>query len=462
MKSLPIFFASVCLFSNPLVAAETAGAKPNIIYLLSDDMGYSDVGFNGCKDILTPNLDKLAQQGAVLECLYGQPVCSPTRAALLSGRYPTHTGVYNVVSAKDAQAWPLPLAERTLAQALHEVGYTTAICGKWHLGEAKPEFMPTRRGFDHQFGFMGGTINSFTHAGGAGSDPSKPTDWYRDDIASEGTGYSTHLITQEACRLIREQPADKPLFLYVAPNAVHTPWLSPDENKKSYAHLSKRRMELAGMASALDEGIGKIIAALTEKGMMNNTLIIYSTDNGGPSWDDVATNGSLRGGKSDIYEGGFRIGAFAVWPGKIPAGIRIKDPLHVVDWFPTLAKLAGASVTQPLPLDGSDIWPVLSQGAKSPHEEILLVGSRAGQSAIRMGDWKLLVNPMEFKREVQCSPVELYNLSEDIGEKTNLAAAQPERVKKMRARLDALLASPANPDYLQTKTRKGKKATSPE
>ena len=468
MKRTLLFTFVLTTYCTSLVAETKPGVKqtgvsaprPNIVYLLSDDMGYGDIGFNGCKDIRTPNLDRLAKQGAILECLYGQPVCSPTRAALLTGRYPTHTGVYNVVSSRDAQAWPLPLAERTLAQALHEVGYTTAICGKWHLGEAKPEFMPTRRGFDHQFGFMGGTVNSFTHAGGAGSDPSKPIDWYRDDIASEDSGYSTHLITQEACRLIREQPADKPLFLYVAPNAVHTPRLSPDEYKQPYAHLSKRRMELAGMTSALDEGIGKIIAALTEKGMMNNTLIIYSTDNGGPSWDDVATNGALRGGKSDIYEGGFRIGAFAVWPGKIPAGIRIKEPLHVVDWFPTLCKLAGASVAQPLPPDGSDIWPVLSQGAKSPHEAILLVGSRAGQSALRMGDWKLLVNPEEFKRDVQCSPVELYNLAEDISEKTNLAAAQPERVKQMRARLDALLASPANPEYLQPKKREALKANS--
>ena len=381
MKSINLILVFVGLLGGAVAAAEKPTAtKPNIIYLLSDDMGYGDIGFNGCNDIRTPNLDRLAKQGAILECLYGQPVCSPTRAALLT----------------------------------------------------------------------------------AGSDPSKPTDWYRDDIASEDSGYFTHLIAQEACRLIREQPADKPLFLYVTPNAVHTPWLSPDEYKQTYAHLSKRRMELAGMTSALDEGIGKIIAALTEKGMMNNTLIIYSTDNGGPSWNDLSSNGSLRGGKSDIYEGGFRIGAFAVWPGRIPAGIRIQEPLHVVDWFPTLCKLAGASVAQPLPPDGLDIWPVLSQGAKSPHEAILLMGCRAGQSAIRMGDWKLLVNPKEFKRDVQCSPVELYNLAEDIGEKTNLAAAQPERVKQMRARLDALLASPANPEYLQPKKREAMKANSSE
>lgn len=461
MKLTLLFIFVLTTYPTSLVAETKPGAtptgvsapRPNIVYLLSDDMGYGDIGFNGCKDILTPNLDRLAKQGAILECLYGQPVCSPTRAALLTGRYPTHTGVYNVASARDPKTWPLPLAERTLAQALHEVGYTTAICGKWHLGEAKPEFMPTRRGFDHQFGFMGGTINSFTHAGGAGSAPSKPTDWYRDDIASEDTGYSTHLITQEACRLIREQPADKPLFLYVAPNAVHTPWLSPEEYKQAYGHLSKGRREVAGMTSALDEGIGKIISALTKKGILNNTLIIYSTDNGGPSWNDVASNGSLRGGKSDIYEGGFRIGAFAVWPGKIPAGIRIKEPLHVVDWFPTLAKLAGAVGEQKLPLDGKDIWPVLTQGAKTPHAEILLMGSRSGQRAIRVGDWKLLVNPHEFRRAVKSSAVELYNLATDPEEKHDLAAAQPARVKEMQTRLQALTANPANAEYLKHKEK---------
>ncbi len=425
-------------------------AKPNIVYFLIDDMGYADVGFNGCTDFKTPNLDKFARQGTVLECLYGQPVCSPTRAALLTGRYPTRTGVYNVVEYR-AFPQPLPLNERTLAQTLQAAGYTTAISGKWHLGVDLPAYLPTRRGFDHQYGFMSGSINSFTHFEG-GRREAQGADWYRNDEKSEDTGYSTHLIAKEACRLIRAQPVDKPLFLHVAPNAVHTPWLSPEEYQQPYAQLRRGRKELAGMTAAADEAFGQIMAALKEQGMDQNTLVIFSSDNGGPSWDDVSSNGALRGGKSDIYEGGMRLGAFVWWPGRIPAGVRRTEPLHVVDWYPTLAKLAGATVDHQLPIDGRDIWPVLTQGAKSPHEAILLMGSRPGQSALRVGDWKLLVNPMEFRRPAKSAPVELYDLGQDPGERHNLAAAQPARVKAMQARLQTLTANAANAEFHQLKT----------
>ena len=441
-------------------SGESLSPKPNIIYFLVDDMGFADTGFNGCTDIKTPNIDNLAKQGAVLDSFYAQPVCSPGRAALLTGRYPMHTGIYNVVNPKGTGLrGPLPLAERTLAKALHDAGYTTAICGKWHLGSDSPEYMPTKRGFDFQYGYMGGTLNSFTHV--AGDKTIGAMDWWRNDVASEDTGYTTHLLAKEACRIISEQPVGKPLFLYVAPNAVHRPLLSPDEYKQPYANLPKDRMELAGMTAALDEGIGKIIAALEAKGLTNDTLIIFSSDNGGPSWNKSCHNGPLRGGKSDIYEGGMRVCAFATWPGKIPAGIHIREPLHVVDWFPTLCKLAGASTTQPLPLDGVDIWPVLTRGAKSPHEAIALIGARNGEYAIRVGDWKLLINPFEFKRKVKSSPVELYNLAEDIGEKNNLADAQPGRVKEMRARLDAMIANPTNAAFFKAR-KAGAKVESPD
>lgn len=427
----------------PLRAAEQE--KPNIVYFMIDDMGFADVGFNGCKDIRTPNLDKFAERGAVLDCFYGQPVCSPTRACLLTGRYPTRTGVYNIVEYKEPAPWPLPLSERTLAQTLRAAGYTTAISGKWHLGQRSPDYLPMRRGFDHQYGFRCGGIDSFTHTAKTGD--RSLVDWYRDDEPCEDTGYSTHLLAEEACRIIREQPAGKPLFLYVAPNAVHTPWLSPADYQKPYEHLSARRKALAGMTAAADEAFGQIMAALEEKGLTSNTLVIFSSDNGGTSWDNVSSNGPLRGGKSDIYEGGIRLGAAVVWPGKIPSGIHIKEPLHVVDWYPTLAKLAGAPTGQEPQLDGKDIWPVLAQGAKTPHEEILLMGSRPGQAAIRVGDWKLLVNPKEFRRPAGSSPVELYNVVEDPGEQHNLAAAQPERVKAMQARLRALTANPVNAGF---------------
>jgi arylsulfatase A-like enzyme len=430
--------------ASVLPAAEPP--RPNIVYFLVDDMGYADIGFNGCKDIRTPNIDKLATQGAVLDSFYAQPVCSPGRAALMTGRYPMHTGIYNVVNPQGTGLrGPLPLGERTLAEALHAAGYSTAISGKWHLGCDSPQYMPLRRGFDSQYGLMGGAINYFTHA--AGDKKIGEFDWWRNDIASEDTGYSTHLIAREACRGIRAQPTGKPLFLYVATNAVHGPLDSPEEYKKPYANLDKYRMELAGATAALDDDIGQIVAALAEKQMLANTLIIYSSDNGGPSWNRSCSNGPLRGGKSDIYEGGMRVCAFATWPGKISAGIHINEPIHVVDWFPTLCRLAGASLQQKLPLDGLDIWPVLTAGAKSPHDAIPLIGSRDGQYAIRVGDWKLLINPAEFKRNAKCNPVELYNLAADIGEKHDMAAAQPALVNEMRTRLDSLIADAVHPEF---------------
>ncbi len=441
----PLLGALTALVAGSAFAADNT--RPNIVYFISDDMGYADAGFMGCKDIKTPNFDQFAQQGAVLECMYGQPVCSPSRACLMTGRYPVRTGVYNTVQYAHPAPWSLPLNEHTLAQTLQAAGYTTALTGKWHLGDDSPAHLPTQRGFDHQYGFMGGGINSFLESKGHNA-----ASWYRDDKKIPETGYSMHLIAREACRLIAEQPADKPLFLYVAPNATHTPWLSPEEYQKPYEKLSPRRKELAGMTAAMDEAFGQIMDALAKKGMANNTVVIFSSDNGGTSWSHVTDNGPLRGGKSDIYEGGFRLCSFVWWPGKVPAGIRITEPIHLVDWYPTLAKLAGSAHEQVLPIDGQDIWPVITAGAKTPHEEILLMGSRPTQQAIRVGDWKLLVNPAEFREKTKSAPVELYHVAEDTGEKHNLASAQPERVKAMQARLKTYTANAANEKFLELKT----------
>ena len=426
--------------------------KPNIVYFLIDDLGFADMGFNGCKDIKTPNFDKYARQGAILDCLYGQPVCSPTRACLMTGRYPVRTGVYNAIG-KDSPSpgsMPLPLGEMTLAQKLHDAGYTTAMIGKWHLGQDAPEFMPTRRGFDTQYGFMGGSIASFLET--ESRNKKKIGDWYRSDKKVAETGFAIHHLAKEACRIVREQPAEKPLFLYFSPHEVHTPWTTPDEYQKPYADLSGRRKQLAGATAAADEAFGQIMAELESRGMANNTLVIFSSDNGGTSWNKVSDNGVLRGGKAEIYEGGFRLGAFAWSPGKIPAGIHITEPVHVIDWYPTLAKLAGATAEQKLPLDGKDIWPVLTEGAKTPHEEILLIGSRPGQHAIRAGDWKLLLNPTESRERTKSEPVELYNIADDLSEKHNLAAQHPERVKVLRAKLAAYVDNSANKEFHQLKS----------
>jgi arylsulfatase A-like enzyme len=423
--------------------------KPNIVFLLIDDLGYADCGFNGGKEIHTPHIDKLAREGAVLESLYVQPVCSPTRAALMTGRYATRTGVYSIV--RPHAKWGLPLTERTLANALRDAGYETVITGKWHLGEFDRAYLPTSRGFDHQYGHYFGAIDYFTHMRDGSHD------WHRDDGESNDEGYSTHLLAREACRLIAGRDKSKPLFLYVPFNGVHSPLQVPDKYLHPYSTLKGARQKLAGMLSAVDEAIGQIVATLETTGMRNNTLIVFSTDNGGPKPGD---NTPLRGFKGSIYEGGVRGCAFANWPGHIPSGLRIKEPMHTVDWYPTLVKLAGGSLDQKAPLDGRDVWPMLTKGAPSPHDAILCVQS-PDRAAVRMGDWKLIMNPNQpdndespeetatpkgkakgkgkAKRAVKSETFVLYNLATDIGEKTNLAEKEPDRVTAMRAKLAELL-----------------------
>ena len=417
--------------------------QPNIVYILADDMGYADAGFNGGKQIQTPHLNRLAKAGTILRSFYVQPVCSPTRASLMTGRYVTHTGVYSVV--RPHAPWGLPLAERTLAQALGEAGYQTAVSGKWHLGEFQPAYLPTKRGFDHQYGLWFGAIDYFTH-----KRDGKP-DWHRNDKPCGDEGYSTHLIAKEAGRLIRERDPAKPLFLYLPFNAVHGPLQVPESYLAPYGNLTGNRKTYAGMLAAMDEAIGQVVAALEEQHLLDNTLILFSSDNGGPSPGTVTDNGQLREGKGTLYEGGVRVCSFASWPGRIPAGKVVDERVHIIDWYPTLVKLAGGSLQQALPLDGKDIWPVLTEGAKSPHEALLLAGTTFGKAALRMGDWKLLhgqgaatggKGKKGGKRKATNKPNEdyqLYNLANDIGETNNLSAKNPEKLAAMKETLQRLL-----------------------
>jgi arylsulfatase A-like enzyme len=438
MRSIPLstLVLLLCAAGLPARAADAPPARPNIIYILADDMGYADAGFNGGKEIKTPNLDLLARGGANLKSFYVQPVCSPTRSALMTGRYPSSTGVYSVV--KPRTPWGLKLEEQTLPQMLRSAGYETAISGKWHLGEFEPAYRPTQRGFDHQYGHWYGAIDYNTHLRDG------VLDWHRNDQPCKDEGYSTHLIAREACRMIREKNPDKPLFLYLPFNAVHGPYQVPDKYSAAYPDLTGIRRTYAGMLSAMDEAIGQVLAALEEKKIRDNTLIIFSSDNGGPSPGRITSNGPLRAGKGTLYEGGVRVCAFANWPGRIPAGKTIDEPLHAVDWYPTLTKLAGTTLEQKLPLDGLDIWPVLTAGAKSPHEALILCGIQRGHAAIRMGDWKLIVGARGKTKGAKATETDqLYHLAEDIGETRNLAAEKPDKLKELRARYDAMMKTAA-------------------
>lgn len=447
MKSL---FLGICLTALSLSLTESRGwaapaPKPNVVYFLIDDLGRKDVGFMGSTDIKTPHIDKLAAAGARLEQFYVQPVCSPTRAALLTGRYPMRHGLQVGVVRPWAQ-YGLPLEERTLPQALKEAGYTTAIVGKWHLGHFQPAYLPTRRGFDHQYGHYNGALDYFTHIRDGGFD------WHRQDQVCRDEGYSTALVAREAVKLIRAQAQDKPLFLYVAFNAVHAPHQVPDKYKEPYAGLPEPRRTYAGMVAAMDEAIGQVVAAIDESGRRRHTLFLFSSDNGGPQPGKVTSNGLFRAAKGTLYEGGVRVCAFATWNGRIPAGSVVNQPIHIVDVYPTLLKLAGAPLEQKLPLDGRDVWPTIAEGQPSPHEEILL-NATPTKGAIRVGDWKLVLNgnladPEEAeqapaakrpkKRAAATDAVELFNLALDPYEKSNLAAQESTRVKQLRARYDKL------------------------
>lgn len=434
-------FIAVAAVAHSLAAPITAAERPDIVFIVADDLGSFDVGWRG-GEIKTPNLDKLALAGARLEQFYVQPVCSPTRAALMTGRYPMRYGLQVGVIRPNAK-YGLSLEERMLPQALREAGYTTAMVGKWHLGSFDTNYWPNARGFDFWYGHLFGALDYFTHIRDG------KHDWYRNGQKNDDEGYATHLLAREAVRVITAQPKSKPLFLYLAFNAVHSPHQAPAEYKQPYAHLPEPRRTYAGMLAAMDEAVGKVVGAIEESGRRKNTLFVFSSDNGGPRPGVVTTNGALRAGKGTVYEGGVRVAAFATWDDRIPAR-HIQTPMHMVDWYATLLRLCGASTKQKLPVDGRDIWPCLTRGKSRPQDEIVL-NIAPNNGAIRVGDWKLVVNDGDNRQRRrsnntnETAKVELFNLSEDPGEKKNLADAEPRRVKKLRERYDELAAQAVPP-----------------
>lgn len=264
----------------------------------------------------------------------------------------------------------------------------------------------------------------------------------------------THLIGQEAARVVAEHDTTRPLFLYVPFNAVHSPHQVPAKYKQPYKDLPEPRRTYAGMLAALDEEVGRIKAAIDAKGLADKTLIVFSSDNGGANPGKVTSNGPLRGAKGTLFEGGTRVAAFATWPGHIPAGSTVNAPLHIVDLYPTLLKLAGAKLDQEKPLDGRDAWQAIAAGGPSPHDAILL-NATPNNGAIRVGDWKLIVGrpvgagggggePAPNPDSQAAGPF-LFNLADDPNEKQNLAAKNPAKVAELRARYDALAAQAVPP-----------------
>ncbi|HMP97763.1 MAG TPA: arylsulfatase, partial [Kiritimatiellia bacterium] len=333
----------------PWSFAAHADAKPNIVHIVADDLGWKDVGFNGCEDIKTPNIDSLAAGGAKLSQYYVQNICTPSRAALMTGRYPFRYGLQTIVIPGPA-SYGLNTDEVLLSQVLKEAGYDTAIIGKWHLGHADKKYWPKQRGFDYQYGAMIGELDYFTHSDAG------VRDWFRDNELVVEEGYTTQLIGADAVKYIESRDGETPFYLYLTFNAPHTPYQAPEEYIEKYASIKDpTRRTYAAMVDCLDENIGKVVAALDRKGLRDNTLILFHSDNGGTrsamfagQMADVSKitlpcdNGPYREGKGTLFEGGHLVAACANWPGRIKPG-EVDAMIHAVDILPTFAALAGAS-----------------------------------------------------------------------------------------------------------------------
>jgi arylsulfatase A-like enzyme len=432
----------------PVQAQPGEARPPNIVYIVSDDQGWKDVGYHG-SDIRTPNIDALAKGGARLEQFYAQPMCTPTRAALMTGRYPLRYGLQTAVILS-SHTYGLPTDEWLLPQALKEAGYETAIVGKWHLGHGDRKYWPRQRGFDHQYGPLIGEIDYFSH------EQHGVLDWYRDNKPVREAGYSTTLIGNDAVRLIDAHDPKTPLYLYLTFNAPHTPYQAPQADLDRYKDIAEpSRRAYAAQISAMDDQIGRVVQALERKKMRDNTLIVFQSDNGGTSNPMFAgegdmskikipvQNGPYRDGKGSLYEGGTRVIALANWPGHIKPDSVVDGMIHVVDIYPTLARLAGAKLDKAKPLDGMDVWNTISAGKPSPRTEVVynVESFRAG---IRQGDWKLVW------RVMLPASVELYNIAQDPSEKTNVAAEHPEQVAALQKRANELGAAMAKSMLLQT------------
>lgn len=417
-----------------LFESVAANDPPNVIVIVADDLGYADVGFHGSR-IKTPRLDQLAAAGTRLEQFYVQPVCSPTRAALMTGRYPIRYGL-QVGVVRPWADYGLPLTERLLPQLLQDVGYKTFICGKWHLGEVSPEYLPTARGFDHQYGHFLGAIDYFTHQRDGGHD------WHRDDQPNYDEGYSTHLIANEAVRVIENHDVSHPLFLYVPFNAPHTPLQVPDEYTHDYEEIENQaRRKFAGMVACLDESIGKIFDAATAHLSVDNTMIFFCSDNGGIP--RLGSNGPLKGKKGTVYEGGVRVPAVVYWKGKIPAGAEVDQPLHIVDLLPTIATLAGASTESCLPLDGIDAWSTMKENA-NPSQRLIVHNITPSNGAIRLGEWKLVYSSKPNNNRAN-DKWELYNIVADPSEKQEVASEHPEKLNELKQLYSQLVSEAVEP-----------------
>lgn len=422
------------LFAPTLAAAD----KPNILLIVADDLGWADVGYHGGK-FKTPVIDKLVKEGVELDRHYVQPVCTPTRTALLSGRWTSRFGPHALAPSN---LRVFPLGTTTLASALKEAGYSTHLAGKWHLG-SRPEWGPNHYGFDQSYGSFPGAVDPWTHKYRKGV---YERSWQRNGEFIDETGNSTELVSSQVVKWI--ESAKGPWLVYVPFHAVHIPVDTPPEYKKLYTDAkfdddpkkNESLQRFGAFVTQMDTKIGQFVEALDRTGQRKNTLIVFTSDNGGlqsggnayvsevPPTPALSSNKPLRGNKNNLYDGGTRVVAFANWPGTLQPR-KVSAFMHAADWTPTLTKLAGWEPKTPPKFDGRDVWPVLSGKTETLEPRVIYVPHPTG-AVVHYDGWKLL----SFKN----GKTELYHVAVDVSEEKDLAAAQPDRVKALQAMLEEL------------------------
>ncbi|KAJ0179606.1 hypothetical protein K1T71_005318 [Dendrolimus kikuchii] len=504
-------FSLLCVCAS---YASTLRIKPHIVFILADDLGWNDVGFHGSNQIPTPNIDSLAVSGLMLHNYYVTPICTPSRAALMTGKYPIHTGMQHGV-LYGAEPRVLPLTEKLLAQYLKELGYRTHLIGKWHLGSYKKEGLPLNRGFETHIGFWTGKIDMYDHTN------MEKGSWGFDfrrgfEVAHDLFGqYATDIYTNEAIKVIQSHNKSEPLFLMIGHSAVHSgnPYeflRAPDEVIAKFGNISDtQRRKFAGVMTKLDESVGKVVESLQAHGLLDNSIIVFSTDNGGAAAgfnDNAASNFPLRGVKNTLWEGGVR-GAGLLWSPLLQEKARAAfQRMHIVDWLPTLYSAAGGNISVLNNIDGIDQWEALSKNYKSNRTTIvhniddiwgsaaitvdeyklhkgmnyngawdywygpsgregiydtnLLYQSYAGCSINKLGLMPTIDKISQLRREVTvqcdkskpsipCNPLKspcLFNIEKDPCEQRNLADQEPEILRRLLRVLDRINATAVTPN----------------
>lgn len=435
-----------------LQAEET---RPNIVIIVADDLGWADVGFRG-SSIETPSLDKLAAEGMVLDRFYTAPICSPTRAALMTGRDPIRLGVaYSVVLPWDSGG--VHDSEHFMPQSFQQAGYQTAMMGKWHLGHAQQQFHPNERGFDYFYGHLHtevGFYPPFANLGGK--------DFQRNGDSIDDQGYETYLLANETSQYIKNRDKGRPFFLYIPFLAPHEPLDAPEPLKAKYQHLKDNRPDArspsdeiskqakaagfksrvplyAAVVDAMDQAVGQVLATLEEEGIADNTIVLFFSDNGASRvyTQGGGDNSPLRGGKAETYEGGIRVVSLLRWPEKIPAGQHLDQLMTVMDVFPTLAEAAGIKAENKLRFDGLNMWPAIQSKKTIERDKLVFFGSeipRFGSFNFAAFDeeWKLVQWLEQDLTEIRIKN-ELFNIKQDPSEHHDLSAQFPERVEQMAA-----------------------------